>query len=106
MRDRPNDVGGENAGPIDLEDHEAADWQVRLTAVVNCLGQFGGNVVRIDEFRRSREDLEPALFDHLPYFEQWTLGLANIVVEKGILSADEIRARMDELRHKARRGTG
>lgn len=101
---RPNDIGGREAGAIDTKDGNTAAWQKTLTAVVNRLGQGGHNLMRIDEFRRTREDLPGDLYDSLTYFELWTEGLRGMVIEKGILTPAEIDARMARLRKNAAGG--
>ncbi len=91
---RPNDIGGNAAGPVDPGPHDPELWQRRLTALVTALGPRTRNVFRIDEFRRAREDLEPDLYDSLSYFELWAEGLSELLIEKGVLGRDEIEDRM------------
>ena len=91
---RPNDIGGNPGGEIDAAPHDPELWQRRLTALVASLGPRNRNVFRIDEFRRTREDLEPNFYRTLSYFELWTEGLSKLLVEKGVLSHAEIDDRM------------
>ncbi len=97
---RPNDIGGSGAkaGPIDTNAREPAEWQKELTALVNALGPTARKHLRIDEFRRAREDLPADFYDTLSYFELWTQGLANLLAEKGFVTHREIDRRMQELR--------
>lgn len=97
---RPNDVGGQRAGPVDTDAREPRPWQKRLTAVVSSLGPARRNLFRIDEFRRAREDLPEDFYNSLSYFELWTQGLSDLLIEKGVLTREEIDARMDEIRER------
>ena len=101
---RPNDIGGNAAGPVETAPHDPELWQRRLTALVTSLGPRAQNVFRIDEFRRTREDLEPDFYNSLTYFELWTEALANLLSEKGVLGRDEIDGRMRRIAEQ--RGTG
>ncbi len=103
---RPNDIGGNAAGPVDPGPHDPELWQRRLTALVTSLGPTARNVLRIDEFRRAREDLGPDVYDSLTYFELWTQGLTELLIEKGVLGRDEIEDRMRRIaeRRKSREG--
>ncbi len=101
---RSNDIGGNAAGPIDSSPHNPELWQRRLTALVASLGPRNRNVLRIDEFRRAREDLEPKLYESLTYFELWAQGLTELLIEKGVLGRDEIEDRMRAIAQQ--RGSG
>ena len=98
---RPNDIGGSRAkaGPVDANAGAPADWHKALTALVNALGPAGRAHLRIDEFRRAREDIPQEVYDTLDYFELWTQGLANLLVEKGLIAGEEIDRRMRDLRN-------
>ena len=98
---RSNDLGGLAAGAVNTGSHEPAPWQKRLTALVATLGPRFRGVIRIDEFRRKREDLPPDLYHRLSYFELWAQGISDLLVEKGVLTTAEIDTRMAEI---ARRG--
>lgn len=103
---RPNDIGGNAAGPIDPSPHVPEPWQRRLTALVTTLGPSARNVIRIDEFRRAREDLEPDLYDSLTYFELWTQGLTELLIEKGVLGRDEIDAQARRISERRKSAEG
>ena len=93
----PNDIGGQPADPLNLEWHDPAPWEKRLTALVASLGPSQRGVLRIDEFRRCREEIPKDVYLSLTYFELWTLGVAELLVEKKVLSHADIDARMVEI---------
>lgn len=97
MKILPNDVGGLPAGPVNPDPHDPALWEKRLTALVASLGPAQRAVIRIDEFRRSRESIPEDYYNTLTYFELWTQGIADLLVEKGVLSYADIRQRMAEI---------
>lgn len=97
---RPNDLGGNAAGPIDTNPHDPELWQRQLSALVASLGPRSRNIFRIDEFRRTREDLEPDFYASLSYFELWTEGLSHLLIEKGVLRREEIEERMRQIAEK------
>ncbi len=82
--------------PIDLADHEYSDWERRVDAVHQVLGQQG--IRTTDEMRRAIESLPPERYEALSYYEKWTAALELLLIEKGILTAEEIDAKAAELR--------
>jgi hypothetical protein len=92
---RLHDRGGRPAGPIDRSDHQLADWEILADAINQALGAKG--IRRTDEHRRVREDMPPELYEDLSYYERWVLGSEAILVEKGLLSHEEIDRKVAEL---------
>ena len=84
--------------PIDRSEHEYSDWERRVDAVHQVLGQQG--IRTTDEMRRAIESLPPERYEALSYYEKWTAALELILIEKGILTAEEIDAKTAELREK------
>ena len=100
---RPNDVGGLPAGPIGPRGHEPEQWEFLLTALVSTVGPAKAKLIRTDEFRRSREDLEPDFYNSLTYFKLWTQGFINLLEEKGVLTRAEVDARAAAIRDRLKR---
>ena len=91
-----HDRGGwPNNEPIDHQEHHLADWERRVDALHMILGQRG--VRTTDEMRRAIESLEPAQYEQLSYYEKWTAALELLMLEKGILSVEEIDKKMAAL---------
>ena len=97
---RANDLGGQPAGAIDTSHHPEADWEKMVTALNGALGPAGAGLLRVDERRRTTEDL--AEYGRHAYFAKSARATAELMVEKGVLTPDEILARMADI--KARRG--
>ena len=62
------------------------------------LGQQG--IRTTDEMRRAIESLPPERYEALSYYEKWTAALEILLIEKGILTAEEIDAKTAELREQ------
>ena len=98
---KPHDMGGlPNDEPIDQSEHQRMDWEMRVDALHQVLGQKG--IRRTDEMRRAIESLEPDLYRSLSYYERWTAGLEILMVEKGILTSEEIDRKIAQLDQGAR----
>jgi hypothetical protein len=47
--------------------------------------------------RRAIEGLEPTLYESLSYYEKWTAALEVLLLEKGVLTREEIDRQVDQL---------
>jgi hypothetical protein len=89
-----HDIGGLEAGEVEPNLSETRPWEKLSIAIGNVLGPSGAKVIRTDEVRRKREELGVELYNELGYFERGTESLCRLLIEKGILNADELDARM------------
>jgi nitrile hydratase subunit beta len=89
-----HDLGGMHGlGPIDPEPEADEpvfhhDWEKRvfaLTLATGALGQWS-----IDMGRHARERQHPADYLRHTYYENWLAGLEKLLVERGLVSADEL----------------
>jgi hypothetical protein len=95
---RTHDVGGLSAGAIELADHPTERWQVEVNATFGALMSPARRVLRLDEIRRAVEDLGPERYETLGYFERQTEATANLLIEKGVVTSEDIARRIGELR--------
>lgn len=91
---RVHDMGGRfGDGPVMPEPQGIArlgeDWQARALAVTLAAGALGQ--WNIDMSRRARETLSPHDYMRFSYFEKWISALADLLVETGVLSRDDLR---------------
>jgi hypothetical protein len=92
--DAVHDRGGRATdAPIDRSEHELADWEVLMDAVVGALGEAG--VVNVDELRRGIESMPPGEYERASYYERWLYSVETILAEKGVLAPGEIDARIE-----------
>lgn len=103
---RVHDMGGLDAGPVDLSQHRHEPWEKRIDAIRQLLAQQG--LIRVDELRRGIEDLGPGAYDDLNYYERWCASVTNIMLEKGVITSEELGRKMAEIEARwlaARGGT-
>ena len=89
---RAGDVGGQQAGPVDPQPHDLTFWEKQIDGVRAVVGAKG--IYRTDENRRWVESLGEDAYEKLSYYERWTASLQRQMVDKGILTQDEIDARV------------
>ncbi len=88
-----HDMGGSPGGPIDKGQHEIEDWERLADAINIALGIKG--LQTTDELRRAIESLEN--YRELSYYERWAAAAEKLLVEKGILTREEIDERAAEI---------
>ena len=91
---RIHDMGGRfGDGPVQPEREDGPvfhqDWQARALAVTLAAGALGQ--WNLDRSRHARECLSPQDYAAFGYYEKWLAGLADLLVETGLLSRDELR---------------
>jgi hypothetical protein len=91
-----HDMGGEPGGPIDRSQHEVEDWERLADAINGALGAKG--LQSTDELRRSIESLEE--YRELSYYERWVAATEKLLIEKDVLSSDEIDERAAEIERR------
>ncbi len=96
----PHDVGGRPAGPVDRSEHDTAQWEWQIDAMVRLLIQKGV-LSDFAELRDGVEKLEPEDYERLSYYERWSAAVAYALVDKGLLGEDELRRRVEALRARA-----
>lgn len=91
-----HDLGGREAGPIPKdEQHDYALWEKRVDALLVLLSARG--LLKVDELRRAVEQLGPGAYDELSYYERWIAAIAQVMLERGVLTSDELGRRMAEI---------
>mmetsp|Transcript_7588 Transcript_7588/g.13095 ORF Transcript_7588/g.13095 Transcript_7588/m.13095 type:complete len:225 (+) Transcript_7588:606-1280(+) len=91
---RAHDMGGRfGDGPVVPEAEGVkfhADWHPRALALTLASGSLG--LWNIDVSRHARECLSPADYGRFTYYEKWISALADLLVEKGALSREELKS--------------
>ena len=87
-----HDLGGMHGlGPIEPEADEPVfhhEWEKRVFALTLATGALGRWT--IDMGRHARERQHPADYLRHSYYENWLAGLEKLVVERGLVSAEEL----------------
>ena len=81
--------------PIDQEEHVLSDWERRVDAMHNVLSQKG--LRRTDEMRRAIESLDAETYEAISYYERWTAALEILLIEKGVLTREELDRKFAEI---------
>lgn len=89
---RVHDMGGRfGDGPVVPEEEGVvfhADWHPRALAITVAMGPLAQ--WNLDMSRHAREGLSPKDYTRFSYYEKWLAGLANLLVEKGVVSEGEL----------------
>ena len=92
---RVNDVGGMTGFPAVVEEIDEppfhSDWEAHVFAMNRAL--IGAGVYNLDEFRDAVERMPPDEYLAASYYEKWLHGIQTLLVEKGVCTADDLRAR-------------
>jgi hypothetical protein len=100
-----HDLGGEPAGKVERKEHDYADWERRIDAMAVLLwGIKGGKKwITVDEHRKNIEALPPEAYDKLTYYEKWIASLAQTLIQRGIITTDELGRKMEEVMKRSAR---
>lgn len=89
---RVHDMGGRfGDGPVVPEPEDEVfheDWHARALAVTLACGALGK--WNLDISRHARERLSPKDYTRFSYYEKWISALANLLVEKGVVTREEL----------------
>ncbi len=93
-----HDRGGwPDDSPIDRSEHQPLLWEQRTDALMRLLSSPEKGVIRVDELRRQIESLDPERYETYGYYQRWLTAIENLVIEKGIVTAEELDRRAAEL---------
>ena len=105
-----HDMGGLPAGKVERngidETHDYSLWERRVDAMAVLLqGIKPGTkrLVTVDERRRAIEMLPPQAYDAMSYYERWVISLAETLIQRGILTSEELARKMVEVEGRAGR---
>jgi hypothetical protein len=85
---RLNDVGGMHGfGPIERAADEPpfhAEWEARVFALNRVLMLRG--LYNLDEFRAAVEQIAPAEYFTMSYYERWITAIEDLLARRGLTS--------------------
>jgi nitrile hydratase len=89
-----HDMGGMHGfGPVEPEPNEPvfhADWEARVLALNRALGY--ARLWNIDMSRAAIEVLPPDIYLTRSYYTKWLLRLEQLLLDRGLIEADELAA--------------
>jgi nitrile hydratase len=93
-----HDLGGMHGhGPVLHEENEPvfhAPWEARVFGLFASTFVFAGYTV--DEFRHTIENMDPSHYLGSSYYEHWLHAFEELLVKRGIVSREELDARIAE----------
>jgi hypothetical protein len=90
-----HDLGGRPAGRVEREEHEYEPWERRIDAMAVLLG--ASKLLTVDQRRKNIEALPPEMYDSLSYYERWLVSLAQSLIERGLITTEELARKMHEV---------
>lgn len=90
-----HDLGGTPAGPLDKEEHELQLWEKRIEALLVLMTRK--RIMRVDENRRGLESLGNETYFSLSYAERRMLSMSNNLILKGVITVEELAAKIAEI---------
>ena len=94
-----HDMGGQPADKVEPTEHDYAEWERRVDAMVQLL-RLGGKIT-VDEIRKNIEALPPEAYDKLAYYEKWVTSLTQTLIQRGVISTAELGRKMEEVQKRA-----
>ncbi|HLB15433.1 MAG TPA: hypothetical protein VJM14_10905 [Burkholderiales bacterium] len=91
-----HDLGGLPAGPVERDEHEYAQWEKRVDALMMLLSHKDRQLVKVDELRRNIEGLGADAYDRMGYYERWMHAIVQTLIQRGVISIDELGRKMAE----------
>lgn len=96
---RHHDMGGLPAEAVQPTEHAYEPWENKTDAILRLLANPSrGPLVRVDELRRAIEDMGPGIYDELTYYERWIAAISQVLIEKGVLSVDELGRKIEDVK--------
>ncbi len=100
-----HDLGGMHGfGPVEIERNEPvfhSAWEARVYALQTASGYLGR--WNIDMSRYARERMPPAAYLAASYYEKWLYGLETLLLEQGLITANELATGRAEARAEGAR---
>jgi nitrile hydratase len=90
-------------GPVTREEDEPvfhARWEGHVRGIFNSTA---GRLFHLDEFRHAIERMPPDRYLHASYYEKWLAGLEMVLLERGVVSKEELAAGHAQQRDEAAR---
>ncbi len=97
-----HDMGGLPAGKVERTEQDHAEWERRVDALMVLLsGVKGGRkLMTVDELRKNIEAIGPDAYDRMSYYERWITSIVQTMIQRGVVTTDELGRKMDEIRSR------
>ena len=92
-----HDMGGLAAGKVEATEHDYALWEKRVDALMVLLSQPSRKLLNVDELRRNIESIGGDAYETMTYYERWIFSVTQTMIQRGIVSIDELNNKMAEV---------
>jgi hypothetical protein len=92
-----HDLGGEEGGPIPLEERKPQPWELNTVAICECLS-WRGVWTNVEKLRRAADLGDKYLA--VPYSGRWLLAAARALVDKQHITLTELTDKIEEVRKR------
>ena len=94
-----HDMGGEQAGRVQAEEHDYQLWERRVDALMMILGGIKGakRLITVDELRKNIEKLPPEAYDKMNYYDRWVSSITQTLIQRGVITTEELARKMAEV---------
>jgi hypothetical protein len=99
-----HDMGGLPAGKVEPTEHDYADWERRVDALMVILSGVRGakKLMTVDELRKNIESLGPEAYERMSYYERWVTSITQTMIQRGVITTDELGRKMAEVENRKR----
>ncbi len=103
-----HDMGGLPAGKVTPDEHDYAEWERRVDAMMMLLTGVSGGKRRmtVDELRKNIESIGPEAYDRMSYYERWVTSLTQTMLQRGLITTDDLTRKMADVEGRLRSAEG
>jgi hypothetical protein len=99
-----HDMGGLPAGKVEPTEHDYAEWERRVDALMVILsGIRGKKLMTVDELRKNIEAIGPEAYERMNYYERWVTSITQTMIQRGVITTEELGRKMEEVGRRERK---
>ncbi len=94
-----HDMGGLPAGRVEPVEHDYAEWERRVDALMVLLTGVRGErkLMTVDELRKNVEAIGPEAYDTMSYYERWITSITQTMIQRGVITTDELARKLEQV---------
>ena len=82
--------------PVERDEAPPDAFGKRVDALRQVLA--AKKLMTVDELRKNIEALPPEAYDRMGYYERWVTSITQIMVQRGVITSDELARKMAEVK--------
>lgn len=101
-------MGGLPAGKVKPTEHDYAEWERRVDALMVLLSGIKGGkrLMTVDELRKNIEMLPPDAYERMGYYDRWVTSITQIMIQRGVITSEELGKKMAEINERETQARG